>query len=46
MGGGDPAGLVGVVLGETLVDGAEVGQVLVLGERQSDLQDQSVHLGV
>ncbi len=28
----DPSGLFGVVVGETLVDGPEVGQVFILGQ--------------
>lgn len=43
---GDPARLVRVVFGQTLIDGAEVRQVLVLGEGQSDLQHETVHLRV
>lgn len=42
----DPSALLGVELGEALVDGAEVRKVLVLGQSKPDLEDQPVDLSV
>lgn len=35
----DPSTLLGIVLGKALIDSAEVGEVLVLGQSKPDLED-------
>jgi hypothetical protein len=42
----DPPTLIGIVLGETLIDGAEVGKVFILCENKPNLKDETIDLGV
>jgi len=43
---GDPAALFWIVLGEALIDGSKIGQVFILGECESDFENEAVDLGV
>lgn len=43
---GDPSALLGIVLGAAAVDGPDVGEVLILGEGEADVQEDAVDLRV